>query len=68
MKVSDSPLERAKRAAGGATALARHLGLTKQAVVQWKRVPPAHVVAIEQLTGIRREELRPDVFGEGEAA
>ena len=49
--------------AGGSTKLARALGLTRQAVEQWKGrvVPPEHVLAIEKLTGVTRYELRPDI-------
>jgi len=51
--------------AGGATKLARALGLSRQAVEQWKGrvVPPEHVLDIERLTGVSRYELRPDIYG-----
>jgi DNA-binding transcriptional regulator YdaS (Cro superfamily) len=57
-------LERAIEAAGGITALARSLGLTSHAVVHsWRlnRVPADHCPVIEATTGVRCEELRPDV-------
>lgn len=38
-------------------------GITPQAVWKWKRIPAEHVLAIESLTGIRRERLRSDIFG-----
>ena len=57
--------------AGGASALARELqGLTKsktptrQAVAQWSRVPDRFVLACEQLSGVSRHQIRPDVFGQ----
>jgi DNA-binding transcriptional regulator YdaS (Cro superfamily) len=55
-------LREAIRRVGGYSALARELGLTKQAIAQWTVAPPRHATAIERLTGIRRETLRPDVF------
>lgn len=38
-------------------------GVTPQAVWRWRRVPAEHALAIEKLTGIPRERLRPDIFG-----
>jgi DNA-binding transcriptional regulator YdaS (Cro superfamily) len=40
--------------------LARLLGVTPQAVGQWKDVPMDHVCQISQATGIPLNELRPD--------
>jgi DNA-binding transcriptional regulator YdaS (Cro superfamily) len=57
-------LERAIDAAGGLTALARLLGLKSHAVIhQWRlnRVPAEHCPSVEGATGVRCEELRPDV-------
>ncbi len=41
--------------------------ISPQAVYQWKKVPAAHVLTVEEITGIPRHELRPDIFGEGES-
>jgi DNA-binding transcriptional regulator YdaS (Cro superfamily) len=55
--------EEAKQKAGGPSALAEKLGgLTSQAVSQWKRIPAGRVIAVEQITGIPRHELRPDLY------
>lgn len=57
-------LERAIDAAGGITALARALGLKSHTVVQqWRlnRIPAEHCPSIEGITGVRCEDLRPDV-------
>lgn len=44
------------------TKVAGHLGITPQAISQWERVPVMHVLKIEQLTGVPRHELRPDIY------
>lgn len=49
---------------GGAAALGRHLGITRQAVEDWDRVPAKHCLTVERLTGISRYQLRPDIYGE----
>ena len=43
--------------------LAEKLGISKQAISKWPQIPAARVVAIEVMTGIPREQLRPDIFG-----
>lgn len=42
--------------------LAIRLGISAQAVSQWRRIPVSRVLDVERLTGVRREELRPDVY------
>lgn len=64
MNDTDVALNRAIVAAGGISAMARALGLSSHGVVhQWRlnRVPAEHCPDIEALTGIRCEELRPDI-------
>lgn len=56
-------LEVAKIRVGGASALARALRITPQAVNQWQVVPPERVLEVERHSGISRHFLRPDVFG-----
>ena len=56
-------LKRARAEAGGASAIARALGLTPQAVLQWEVVPAERVLDVERVSGVSRYELRPDVFG-----
>jgi DNA-binding transcriptional regulator YdaS (Cro superfamily) len=63
-EASKGALDTAIERAGGVTALARGLGMKSYAVVQqWRlnRVPAEHCPLIEALTGVRCEELRPDV-------
>lgn len=56
------PVERAKQIAGGAAALAGKLGISKQAVSMWQKIPAERVIAVEAITGIAREELRSDLY------
>lgn len=53
----------AVEAAGGARALAKVLGITPQAIIQWPHVPAHHVLTVERLSGVSRYQLRPDVYG-----
>lgn len=57
-------LTRAIERIGGGTALARALGITPQAVDQWRICPPHWLLKIEDLTGVSKEELRPDMCPE----
>ena len=50
----------------GATTLSRELGLSRSAIYAWVRnnqMPARYVLKIEQLSGVSRHELAPDVFG-----
>lgn len=53
---------------GSRTKLAARLKITPSAITQWRAVPPEHVLDVEDMTGISRHLLRPDVFGAAEAA
>lgn len=44
------------------TELADALGITKQALSQWRHVPIEHVLAIESLLLVPRHVQRPDVY------
>lgn len=48
---------------GGIVSMSIQLGLSRGAVSQWDEVPLDRVVAVEKLTGVPRQRLRPDVFG-----
>jgi DNA-binding transcriptional regulator YdaS (Cro superfamily) len=56
------PLQQAVANAGGLRALARKLDITHVAIMQWRQVPPPHVMKIEELTGVARSVLRADLY------
>jgi DNA-binding transcriptional regulator YdaS (Cro superfamily) len=39
------------------------LGVTRSAIAQWDIVPVDKAIAIEQITGVTRDRLRPDIYG-----
>jgi TorA maturation chaperone TorD len=59
----DSGIEKAIRAAGGLSVLARRLGIAQPSVSKWARVPAERVIAVEAVTGVPRTVLRPDLYG-----
>lgn len=48
--------------AGGVCSLARQLGVRHVSVIRWKEVPVKRLLEVERITGVPREELRPDIF------
>ena len=58
----DAGLKEAIEAAGSQAKLARRLGLTRQTICEWDRIPAHHVVAVEIATGVPRERLRPELY------
>jgi DNA-binding transcriptional regulator YdaS (Cro superfamily) len=50
--------------AGGVAAMARQLGISIQAVAQWKIVPHGRARAVEEISGVPRRVLRPDIYDE----
>ena len=55
-------LLRAIEIAGSGEVLARRLGITRQALQQWDKIPAKYLIPIERLTGVPREELRPELY------
>lgn len=53
-----------REAPSNVATLARRIGVSRQTITQWPRVPPHRAIAIEGILGIPREVLRPDVFGD----
>ena len=65
--MNTNAIERAAQQVGGQSALARILGCTPQAVSKMcrtGRVPAERVIDIERATGVKRHELRPDLYPE----
>lgn len=48
---------------GTASELARQLGISPSAVLQWDEVPVRRVLDVERVTGVSRHQLRPDIYG-----
>ena len=55
------PVQLVIKKIGSVRGLANALGVTRNAVMQWNEVPLKHLLAVEKLTGIPREQLRPDL-------
>jgi DNA-binding transcriptional regulator YdaS (Cro superfamily) len=64
-KKRDTALDFAIEVAGGVVALARAVGVSKQAVSNWPRCPAGRVLDVEAATKgvVSRYRLRPDIFG-----
>lgn len=63
LRIAAAACVTARHAAGGPRKLAAILGISRQAVTQWKTVPGRHVLKVEQASGISRHQLRPDLYG-----
>jgi len=63
-------VELAMEKSGGGAALARQITektgrptpLSRQAVYQWRHVPAELVLIVEQISGVSRHVLRPDLY------
>jgi DNA-binding transcriptional regulator YdaS (Cro superfamily) len=55
-------LKKALEIAGGTRALAKALGITAGAISHWDRIPAERLLEIEKVTGVPRDELRPDLY------
>lgn len=58
----DQGLDAAIRACGGVSELARRLGISQPSVSHWQRVPAERVLMVEQVSGVPRGTLRPDLY------
>ena len=65
MITPEQALQRAAKKVGGFSALAERLHVSRQAAYKWLEngVPPERCTDIERVSGVRRELLRPDIFG-----
>ncbi|WP_072866490.1 transcriptional regulator [Devosia limi] len=64
----ENALEAAIKAVGTAQKFAEKIGVTPQAVSQWRRVPALRVLAVEKASGVSRHDLRPDIYPREEVA
>jgi len=48
--------------AGGARALAEALGVTTQAIYDWRLIPAKHVYKVAKMAGIEPDKIRPEMF------
>ena len=58
-------LERAWKALGSRGALAKALSISPSTISMWQtrgRIPSDQVLKVEQISGIPREQLRPDLY------
>jgi TorA maturation chaperone TorD len=62
MEVRDPGLNEAIRAVGGVSELARKIGIAQPSVSNWTRVPAERVLVVEEVTGVSRTTLRPDLY------
>ncbi len=60
----DLGLQQAIEAVGGVSELARKIGISQPSVSNWSRIPAERVATVEQVTGVGRAVLRPDLFHE----
>lgn len=52
---------------GGVPRLAERIGVTRQAIYQWREVPVERIADIAAVTGVSRAELRPDLYALSDA-
>ncbi len=62
----DTGLQEAIRAVGGVSSLARLLGVAQPSISIWSRVPAERVLAVESVTAVPRNILRPDLYPDPE--
>lgn len=65
MNISSPGFQRAIDIRGNQTNLGEALGVAQSTISNWLKngVPAEWCAAIEHVTGVPREEIRPDVFG-----
>lgn len=63
-KSLERALEKAVTAAGSKSELARRLSIKVQSIQQWRCVPAKRLLEIERVTGVSRQELRPDLYAD----
>jgi len=59
---NQSVLNKVLKEHGGPAGLGAKLSISKQAVGKWTQVPVDRVLDIENITGVSRHDLRPDIY------
>jgi DNA-binding transcriptional regulator YdaS (Cro superfamily) len=62
--LKDDGLRAAIAAVGSQRKLAFLLGMTAPALSEWRRVPSHRIRQVEAVTGVPRQQLRPDLYDE----
>lgn len=60
--IADRGLRQALKVAGTYAELGRRIGVSRQAVFQWRRIPAELVMDVAKATGIAAAVLRPDLY------
>ena len=60
--VARAALAHAISVAKGPGKLGAAVGVSSQAISQWKQVPAQRVLLVERVTGVPRHMLRPDLY------
>jgi DNA-binding transcriptional regulator YdaS (Cro superfamily) len=61
-----SGLQYAIDAVGTKAELARRLHIKPQSLGRWRQIPAERIVQVEAITGVPREQLRPDLYRRGD--
>jgi DNA-binding transcriptional regulator YdaS (Cro superfamily) len=61
-RARDSGVMAAIEAAGTLAALGQKLGISAQAISEWRRIPAERVLQVESATGVPRSHLREDLY------
>lgn len=55
------PIKVIIKKAGGFSAIANTIGVSRQAVFQWRRVPKRHLARVAKLAGLTMAQVRNDL-------
>lgn len=66
INMKNKGVEKAIEMVGTTYELARRLGVSQPTIVRWlyRKIPAEKAVLMEEITGIPRAEIRPDLFKE----
>ncbi len=62
LSTPETAMREALRRAGGIPEVARRMGVRRQAIYQWPRVPADRAAALSEMSGVPAWRLRPDIF------